>query len=102
MAGTTSHSGVKVTDCRVSNFRSLTNIELQLEMLTVLVGANNSGKTSFLDAMYAAIGAGRKVLGQDDIHIASGEAIPPLDRKVIIDLRIRPVDESGALLDSFP
>lgn len=42
--------GVKVTDARVSNFRSLENIEVELDDLTVLIGANNAGKTSFLDA----------------------------------------------------
>ena len=43
-------SGVKVTDVRISNFRSILNIEVLLDDLTVLVGANNSGKTSLLDA----------------------------------------------------
>lgn len=70
-------SGVKVMDVRISNFRSILNIEVLLDDLTVLVGANNSGKTSFLDAFYAAIGSGRKLLGQDDIRLASGEALPP-------------------------
>ena len=59
-------------------------VEVELDELTVLVGANNAGKTSFGNAMYAAIGAGRKSLGQDDRHLATGEAHPPLDRKVII------------------
>ncbi|WP_287878561.1 AAA family ATPase [Aquitalea sp.] len=95
-------SGVKVTHVRVSNFRSLTNIEVALEDLTVLVGANNAGKTSFLDAMYAAIGAGRKSLGQDDIHVATGEALPPLERQVVIDIRVRPVDGAGNEVDNFP
>lgn len=95
-------SGVRVTCVRVFQFRSLTNIEVELDDLTVLVGANNAGKTSFLDAMYAAIGAGRKTLGQDDIHIASGEAIAPLERKVIIDICVQPVGENGDFLDVFP
>lgn len=95
-------SGVKVTCVRVSHFRSLTNVEVELDELTVLVGANNAGKTSFLDAMYAAIGAGRKSLGQDDIHLATGEALPPLDRKVIIDICIRPVNGEGVYLETFP
>lgn len=95
-------SGVKVTCIRVSHFRSLTNVEVELDDLTVLVGANNAGKTSFLDAMYAAIGAGRKTLGQDDIHVATGEAFPPLERKVIVDISVRPVDDNGSFLETFP
>jgi putative ATP-dependent endonuclease of OLD family len=95
-------SGVAITNVRVSNFRSLANIEVELNDLTVLIGANNAGKTSFLDAMFAAIGSGRKLLGQDDIRLTPGEAMPPKDRRVVVDIRIRPVDESGAVVDKFP
>lgn len=94
--------GVTITNARVSNFRSLENIEVELDDLTVLIGANNSGKTSFLDALYAAIGAGRKHMGQDDVRLAPGEALPPKNREVVIDVRIRPIDAAGAFLDSFP
>ncbi|WP_439892500.1 ATP-dependent nuclease [Ralstonia sp. 25C] len=95
-------SGVAITDVRVSNFRSLANIEVELNDLTVLIGANNAGKTSFLDAMFAAIGSGRKLLGQDDIRLMHGEAMPPKDRRVVIDIRIRPVDEIGKVVEKFP
>jgi putative ATP-dependent endonuclease of the OLD family len=95
-------SEIAITDVRVSNFRSLANIEVVLNDLTVLIGANNAGKTSFLDAMFAAIGSGRKSLGQDDVRLATGEALAPKDRKIIIDLRIRPVDLGGEILEKFP
>jgi putative ATP-dependent endonuclease of OLD family len=95
-------SEIAITDVRVSNFRSLANIEVVLNDLTVLIGANNAGKTSFLDAMFAAIGSGRKTLGQDDVRLATGEALVPKDRKIIIDLRIRPVDLDGKILEKFP
>ncbi|MBU3548093.1 ATP-dependent endonuclease [Polynucleobacter sp. P1-05-14] len=95
-------SEIAVTDVRVHNFRSLVNVEVALNDLTVLIGANNAGKTSFLDATFAAIGSGRRALGQDDIRIAVGEAFAPKDRKVIIDLRIRPIDSTGKILDKFP
>jgi putative ATP-dependent endonuclease of the OLD family len=95
-------SEIAITDVRVSNFRSLANIEVVLNDLTVLIGANNAGKTSFLDAMFAAIGSGRKTLGQDDVRLATGEALAPKDRKIIIDLRIRPVDVDGKILEKFP
>lgn len=95
-------SGVKITDVRISNFRSLMNIEVSLDSLTVLIGSNNAGKTSFLDAIYAAIGAGRKLLGQDDIRVAPEEAVPPKDRSVVIDIKIRPVSEDGTFTEAFP
>ena len=59
--------GVKITQVRISNFRSLENVEVDLGDLTVLVGANNSGKTSFLEALHAAIGSGRRILTKEDI-----------------------------------
>lgn len=95
-------SEIAITDVRVSNFRSLANIEVELNDLTVLIGANNAGKTSFLDAMFAAIGSGRKALGQDDVRLVTGEALAPKERKVIIDLRIRPVGPDGKVLGNFP
>ena len=84
-------SGIAITAVRVSNFRSLANIEVELNDLTVLIGANNAGKTSFLEALFASIGSGRKLLGQDDVRLEHGEAFAPKERNVTIDLRIRPV-----------
>lgn len=95
-------NGVRVTEVRVANFRSLINVAVELDDLTVLVGANNAGKTSFLDAMYAAIGAGRKNLGQDDIHVGTAEAAAPQDRVVTIDVIVRPLGSDGELLATFP
>ena len=95
-------SEIAITDVRVSNFRSLASIEVELNDLTVLIGANNAGKTSFLDAMFAAIGSGRKALGQDDVRLAAGEALAPKERKVTIDLRIRPIGHDGKVLEKFP
>lgn len=94
--------GVRIADVRVSNFRSLRNVEVSLGDMTILVGANNAGKTSFLDAVYAALGIGRSALGKDDISLMAGEALLPQDRKVLIDIRILPVDESGNSIDVFP
>jgi len=75
---------------------------VDLDELTVLVGANNSGKTSILDAIQTAIGATRKVLTKDDIFLDDGEADVPKERSAVIDLIIRPTDESGEIIDNFP
>lgn len=95
-------SGIAVTAVRVSNFRSLANVEVQLNDLTVLIGANNAGKTSFLDAMYAAIGAGRKALGADDVRLEPMESAAPKDRQVVIDVLIKPVDGDGNIASAYP
>lgn len=95
-------SGIAITTVRVSNFRSLSNIEVELNDLTVLIGANNAGKTSFLDAMFAAIGAGRKTLGADDVRLEPTEAIAPKTRLITIDLLVRPIDVKGKIVDAYP
>jgi putative ATP-dependent endonuclease of the OLD family len=95
-------SGVAIVAARVRDFRSLANIEVELGDLTVLIGANNAGKTSFLDALFAAIGAGWKSLGVDDIRLAPGESSAPKTRAVIIDVMIRPVGSGGEVLGAYP
>ena len=39
---------VLIKTIRVSGFRGLENIEVELEKTTVLTGMNNTGKTSFI------------------------------------------------------
>ncbi len=95
-------SDIAITVARVKNFRSLADIEVSLNDLTVLIGANNAGKTSFLDALFAAIGAGRKAVGPDDVRLASGELTAPKTREVLIDLMIRPIGDNGRVADSYP
>ncbi len=42
---------------RIRNFKSLRDVSIELERFTVFVGANGSGKTSVLEAIYNAAGA---------------------------------------------
>ena len=95
-------SGIAITTARVRDFRSLADVEVSLNDLTVLIGANNAGKTSFLDAMFAAIGAGRKAVGVDDVRLAPVELTAPKTREVFIDLMIRPVGDDGKVADAYP
>jgi hypothetical protein len=48
-----------------------------------------------------AIGAGRRSISIDDIYLAKSEKTVPKDRDVIIDLLIRPTDDSGNITDAF-
>ena len=96
------NSGVTIEWVRVRNFRSLRAISAPLGRITVLIGENNAGKTSFIDALHAAIGSGTRTLSEDDVFIASGEVNPPKDRDVTIDLLIRPTGPTGDLADVFP
>ena len=97
-----SPSGLIFVAARVSNFRGLKFVDTTLDRVTVILGANNAGKSSFLEALCVAIGAQRRVVGKDDIHLAAGEVDVPRDRKAIIDLLIRPADDAGNVIATFP
>ena len=97
-----SNSGIQVVEVRVRNFRSLMQVDVKLDDLTVLIGENNSGKTSFLEALHIAIGLGRRNILRDDVYLALNETSVPKDRIVTIDILIRPVDDLRNVSESFP
>lgn len=67
----------------------------------MLIGENNSGKTSFLDALFSSIGAGRHVASANDVFLAIEEKKVPKDRETIIDIIIRPTDDDGEIIAAF-
>jgi len=95
-------SGIFIKEVRIRNFRCLLSVDVELDMLTVLIGQNNSGKTSFLNALFAAIGAGQRIISNDDILLRKGEVSVPKERAVIIDILIKPTDDQGKIMDVFP
>jgi putative ATP-dependent endonuclease of OLD family len=94
--------GIRLVEVRVRNFRCLAHVEVALDPVTLLVGENNAGKTSFLDALYFAIGAGPRGITEDDVFLAPGEAGVPRERRVTIDILIRPTDGKGNIIAQFP
>ncbi|MCX8491680.1 MAG: AAA family ATPase [Cyclobacteriaceae bacterium] len=83
-------NSIRVDVVRICNFRSLKNIEIELGDHNLLVGMNNSGKTSFLKALHIALGADRRILSSDDFYIdQSGKEV----ERIMIDFRIVPVGE---------
>src|SRR5208282_1666426 len=95
-------SGIFIKEVRIRNFRCLLSVDVELDKLTVLIGQNNSGKTSFLNALFAAIGAGQRIISNDDILLLKGEVSVPKDRAVVIDILIKPTDDQGKIIDVFP
>jgi putative ATP-dependent endonuclease of OLD family len=87
---------------RISNFRSLRHVEVVLSPVTVLVGMNNSGKTSFLKALHLALGADRRVVNADDFFIGQGtDTADEPENTITIDLRIIPLDKDGKRTNEF-
>lgn len=82
---------ILIDTVRISGFRGIQNLEMNLGPLTVLIGQNNSGKTSFLKAMQLALGDYGYALREEDLHIGAGDVRA---KEIIVDIRIVPIDEN--------
>lgn len=78
---------------RISNYRSIEYLSLELKLLNLLIGQNNTGKTNFLKAINLAI-SGAIDISEDDIFVAQGERIERT-KTVVIDIFFQPTDDSG-------
>jgi len=89
---------ILIDSVRISGFRGIENFEISLSRVTVLIGINNSGKTSVLKAMQLALGDYSRYLSEEDFHIDADEQRA---QKILIDIRIVSVDEKGERKQSF-
>lgn len=76
---------IQIDTVRISGFRGLQNIEINLPRVAVLLGVNNSGKTSVIKALQLALGDYSRYLSDEDFYIGENEK---RQESVIIDLRI--------------
>jgi putative ATP-dependent endonuclease of OLD family len=71
---------VLLTRLVIENFRGIVNVDLELERVTVLIGENNSGKSSVLEALHACMNRGltRKAMpfSEFDFHLKDDKAVP--------------------------
>jgi len=89
--------GVFIKGVKIKNFRSHKETKVSLEPLTLLVGSNNSGKTSFLKAIAIALQGDKKYINKDDLYIdKNGQNIT--SQRIDIDLKITP-DSSNTEFD---
>ena len=89
---------ILVDTIRISGFRGIKNLEMSLSRITVLIGANNSGKTSLLKAFHLALGDYSRKLSEEDFHIGLDDKRVP---EILIDVRIIAVDNEGKRVRSF-
>ena len=84
---------MKLREVRVQNFRCLQDVTVPLGDTTVLVGANNSGKTALLDALRIALTgnrANRRTLFDEyDYHMSTAGDSPQTSRGIVIELWFR-------------
>lgn len=90
---------ILIDKIRVRSFRALKDVEINLRPVTVLVGTNNSGKTTVLRALNSVLGIARNPINQDDLFVnKSGENN---SRVITIDIRIVPVNGQGNRIPEF-
>lgn len=89
---------IKITQLRISNFRSIKNIDIKIGNTNVLIGQNNGGKSNLLRALNIAMGSSN--VSSEDIHIEKGESLSN-DKQAVIDILIRPIDKDGKINKEF-
>ena len=71
---------MRITRVRIRNFRGIRDLEIELGKVTVLIGENNSGKTSVLDALKLCLRdlspRRRFVFDGLDFHLPDGQSEP--------------------------
>lgn len=97
--------------CRIQieNFRGVTNIDLVLDQMTVLIGENNTGKTSILEALNTCMNRGltRRAVpfSEYDYHLADAKTQPADAPPIAITLTYEEtkVDEwPDEIVQAFP
>lgn len=84
-APTTREPNLRVAEVRIQDFRTIKDLWMPMRSGLVLLGENNSGKTSFLGALDVALGSAR-VKEEDLRRDATGNAA----ERFVIDVRFEP------------
>jgi putative ATP-dependent endonuclease of OLD family len=71
---------MQLSKVHIQNFRGIANLEIELGATTVLIGENNAGKTSVLDAIRLALkvrsARSAAVFDDFDFHLSTAKATP--------------------------
>ncbi|ADT67619.1 ATP-dependent nuclease [Pseudoalteromonas sp. SM9913] len=89
---------ILVNSVRISGFRGISNLELSLPKVVVLIGQNNAGKTSIIKALQLAIGDYSRHLTDEDFYI---DCYDNVRSEIIVDISIVPVDGSSQRANIF-
>ncbi|WP_412102231.1 ATP-dependent nuclease [Peribacillus frigoritolerans] len=84
--------GIIIKEIRIRNFRSYKSADINLSNNIVLIGANNVGKTTLLQAIQVAFLRGIRV-DDEDIYVEPNEVLPK-SRKAIIDVLMVPTEKN--------
>lgn len=90
--------GILIDLIRVAGFRGIKNLEVSLPRITVLIGPNNSGKTSLIKAIQLALGDYSRYLSEEDFYIAPDEKRAG---EIVVDIRVVPAASDGNRVPHF-
>lgn len=91
---------IMVEEVRVRNFRSHKNTTVKLTPLTLLVGANNAGKTSFLRALGVALNGDRRYVTKEDLFITT-DPVATAATQIEIEVKIVPMGNSNEFSEKW-
>ncbi|MCR9423195.1 ATP-dependent endonuclease [Vibrio sp. RM-69-4] len=83
---------IQIDIVRICGFRGISNIEIALPRVTVLLGQNNAGKTSVIKALQLSIGDYSRYLSDEDFHISEDGK---RQEAITVDIRLIPVADKA-------
>ena len=91
--------GIILKKVRISNYRSIESLSLDLGLFNLLIGQNNTGKTNFLKAVTLSI-SGASDISEEDIFIAQDERLKRT-KTAVIDILLRPTVNAVQVCKEF-
>jgi putative ATP-dependent endonuclease of OLD family len=91
-------NNIIIDKIRIAGFRGIKNLEMSLSRVAVLIGANNSGKTSILKALQLSMGDYSRYLSEEDFYIGPDEKRV---NEILIDVRIVPIGKYEKRVQKF-
>ncbi|MBU6351835.1 MAG: AAA family ATPase [Chloroflexi bacterium] len=91
-------TNIRIDTVRIAGFRGIRDLEITLPRVAVLIGPNNSGKTSCLKALQLALGDYSRYLCDEDVHIEVGTES---SKVILVDLRIIATDDKDNRIRTF-
>lgn len=82
---------ILINSVRISGFRGISNLEISLPKVAVLIGQNNAGKTSVIKALQLALGDYSRHLADEDFYIDSNDVTRA---EIIVDISIISTDQN--------
>ncbi len=81
---------IQIDVVRICGFRGISNIEIKMPRVMVLLGQNNAGKTSIIKALQLALGDYSRYLSDEDFHIGEDDK---RQEAITVDLRFISLDD---------